>query len=119
MRIVTLAVALMLCAAPVMAQHGRGNEHGRDNGRSGEQHQRRGPEPRHFSPNRHERIRAEHVRVIEGRTQIFFGGFWFGAEFWPGWIYTDDVYFTCENGIWFAGSWTHPEYILVQVNVIL
>lgn len=58
--------------------HGRNDNHGRDG--------------RHFSRDEHRHVRAEERRYRGGRTEIFFGGYWFACESWPAWVFEEEVY---------------------------
>lgn len=71
----------------------RGQDHG-DHNRAGNNHGRdtRGRDGRRLSRDEHHRVPVDHRRVRNGRAEVFFGGFWFGCESWPEWVFVEDVY---------------------------
>ena len=103
---------------PDMWQHGHGSrgDHGR--GHSGGDRSNHGkagrrPDPRSMDRDHHARVQGN--RYVDGRRQVYFGGFWFGCEVWPSWIFTDEVYVVMgPNGIWFVYDFSDPN-LFVQV----
>jgi hypothetical protein len=106
-----------------LAQHGHGGcgDHGRGNSGSNRGDRGKGdkgkgghrPDPRSMGPDHHGRVHGN--RYVDGRRQIYFGGFWFGCEVWPAWVFTDEIYFVMgPDGVWFGYDYANPT-LFVQV----
>jgi len=129
-----LVVALLATLiAPAFAdKHNGGGQkqhNGGGNGQRHEQKQQRGPEDRggeeHRGQRGHEWGRDHRGRFDRDRGWRNFGGirgyswggFWFGCAVWPGWFYTEEVYFVQEDdGFWYAVAYGNPG-LRIQVIV--
>ena len=76
-----LALALLVTPA-AFAQRGQGNSHGHDNSHGRGNGGARSGRDGHFNRDRHGRIDHD-VRIVGGRREVFFDGFWFGCDLWP------------------------------------
>ena len=119
-------LAVVLLAAPVATaqrNHGsRSGDHGSRNS-GGENHTQRngGRSDRgdgHFNRDRHGRIdRNRDVRIVEGRRQIFFDGFWFGCDVWPEWVLEGDVYVVVINDGYVMYDYSNPS-LFISINIV-
>lgn len=99
---------------PRGSQGDRGHEGHGNKGADG-----RGRDGRRLDRNVHHRLDSRHdVRFVGGYRQVYWGGFWFGCEAWPEWIFTEDVYFQMgPNNVWFVYGYNNPG-LFVQVMVV-
>jgi hypothetical protein len=102
---------------PQHSQHAPHAQHEQRNQGRREQRDNRGRrEPRSFDRDTHHRIDSRRYR--DGRDEIRFEGYWFGCDFWPGWVFEEDVYFVeGPNGVWFLYQYENPAY-MVQVILV-
>jgi hypothetical protein len=97
-------------------QHAQGHTQSRsqNHGAQRDNHGRR--DVRTFDAGTHHRINDR--RFHNDREEIGFEGYWFGCDFWPGWIYSEDVYFAMgPNNVWFVYQYGNPAY-MVQVELV-
>jgi len=102
-----------------MVQHGSKGGHAPSHGSGGKGDHGKGdhrPDPRSMGPAQHAHIQGN--RYVDGRRQVYFGGFWFGCEVWPAWVFTDEIYFVMgPDGVWFGYDYANPN-LFVQVYFV-
>ena len=97
------------------AQH---SQHEQRNQNHGQRDNRGRRDPRSFDSSTHHRIGREDRRYHNDRDEIRFEGYWFACDFWPGWVFEEDVYFVeGPNGVFFVYQYRNPAYI-VQVTLV-
>ena len=110
-----LALALLV-TPPAFAQHGRGNSHGHDNSRGRGNGGARSGRDGHFNRDRHGRIDHD-VRIVGGRREVFFDGFWFGCDLWPEWVFAGDVYVLTVDDGYVMYSYADPS-LSISINLV-
>ena len=112
-----LALALLVTPA-AFAQHGRGNSHGHDNSHGRGNGGARSGRDGHFNRDRHGRIdRNRNVRIVGGRREVFFDGFWFGCDVWPEWVFASDVYVITVDDGYVMYSYADPS-LSISINLV-
>lgn len=108
-----LILSLMLLTAyPVLAQH-RGRSGPNQTNRSGDRR-----DHSHFIGNHHQIDRSRDIRVIHGHQQVYFGGFWFVCDYFPEWVFIDDIYVVQLGENYYIYDYRNPSDF-VEVQIIL
>lgn len=107
---------------PRQQQQARGQQHGLPPGhewaRSG-QKDSRGHEynPSRFGPDHHAHFAQNGGRFYNGHREYSYGGYWFYANSYPAWFYSQDVYFIMGvDGLWYAVDANDPS-LMIQVYI--
>jgi hypothetical protein len=75
-------------------------------------------DPRSFDSSTHHRIGGEDRRYRDGRDEFRFEGYWFTCDFYPSWVFEEDVYVVMgPSDVWFVYQYGNPAF-MVQVRLV-